>query len=599
MESYEVQLKDFKKAEQELTGKERVFISQDNNTRSTTIDEIRKPLAEQLNEKVNLNKLGNSNKLLLDNCYGNTQNIHPKVIKLDTAINGYTYWMAYTPYPQGSLDKENPSIACSKNAIDWVTPSGLINPIVDTPTENTVNGEKAYNSDTHLLYVNEKFEVWYRYANETTNEVKIYRILSADGVNWGTPQLIITTNLNDGGDMLSPAIIHEDNKYKVWSVSRGSVGYNVQYIESSDLITWSENKFLNIDFGTRVPWHMDIIKSDDLGYELLVQCKPSRIASNSEKNVLMYTKTTDNINFDKAVVVLEPSYSYGAFDGLCLYRSSLIKMYGRYYIYYSGIGYNGERGMGLAIGEDITKLKYANLNMYESMKMNYGVKNTSYKHEFANSDGFKACLRFSSAKEMEIVEDFSLQNLINLLVKELSVRNSKGNRSTIKSSEDASSTIQSTRTLSDGSTISGGLQAGIIYLDDSSIGLSNGLTLKEGAVRYNATTKNIEVYNGSIWVNSERGLTKTITAPATIENYDVSNVKTIIIMGNGAVEFKSFTGGYIGQSINIILGNGTSNVLFKYSTNMITPSLTDYSLTIDQLGATMVFTNTNIARVMK
>lgn len=50
MESYEVQLKDFKKAEQELTGKERVFISQDNNTRSTTIDEIRKPLAEQLND---------------------------------------------------------------------------------------------------------------------------------------------------------------------------------------------------------------------------------------------------------------------------------------------------------------------------------------------------------------------------------------------------------------------------------------------------------------------------------------------------------------------------------------------------------------------
>jgi hypothetical protein len=53
MESYEVQLKDFKKAEQELTGKERVFISQDNNTRSTTIDEIRKPLAEQLNDIMN------------------------------------------------------------------------------------------------------------------------------------------------------------------------------------------------------------------------------------------------------------------------------------------------------------------------------------------------------------------------------------------------------------------------------------------------------------------------------------------------------------------------------------------------------------------
>lgn len=67
MESYEVQLKDFKKAEQELTGKERVFISQDNNTRSTTIDEIRKPLAEQLNETVQ--QISDTNKQFNPNIY--------------------------------------------------------------------------------------------------------------------------------------------------------------------------------------------------------------------------------------------------------------------------------------------------------------------------------------------------------------------------------------------------------------------------------------------------------------------------------------------------------------------------------------------------
>lgn len=66
MESYEVQLKDFKKAEQELTGKERVFISQDNNTRSTTIDEIRKPLAEQLNENTQSIETANNNISNLD-----------------------------------------------------------------------------------------------------------------------------------------------------------------------------------------------------------------------------------------------------------------------------------------------------------------------------------------------------------------------------------------------------------------------------------------------------------------------------------------------------------------------------------------------------
>lgn len=67
MESYEVQLKDFKKAEQELTGKERVFISQDNNTRSTTIDEIRKPLAEQLNDIANDVCAKGASSLLADN----------------------------------------------------------------------------------------------------------------------------------------------------------------------------------------------------------------------------------------------------------------------------------------------------------------------------------------------------------------------------------------------------------------------------------------------------------------------------------------------------------------------------------------------------
>lgn len=87
MESYEVQLKDFKKAEQELTGKERVFISQDNNTRSTTIDEIRKPLAEQLNENTQSIATANSNISNLNSAKASLVDLNSEVENRKSAVN--------------------------------------------------------------------------------------------------------------------------------------------------------------------------------------------------------------------------------------------------------------------------------------------------------------------------------------------------------------------------------------------------------------------------------------------------------------------------------------------------------------------------------
>ncbi|MDI9215939.1 BppU family phage baseplate upper protein [Clostridium tertium] len=549
-----------------------------------------------LEQKTDLVEMANSNQLIFTNAYGNSENIHPKVIKLDTPINGYSYWMAYTPYPSGSIDKENPSIACSKNAIDWVTPIGLTNPVIDTPTDNTVGKQKAYNSDTHLLYVNEKFEMWYRYSNETTSVVKIFRVTSTDGVVWTTPELLITTNLNSG-DMLSPAILYEDNKYKMWYVSHGDDGYYVRYKESSDALAWSENKILSIDFGTRVPWHIDVIKSDDKGYELLVQCKPDRLTSNSIDNVLMYTKSLNNITFDKPFVVMKPSGKYNSFDGYSLYRSSLIRMFGRYYIYYSAISHTGNRGMGLAVGNDIMSLKGASLGRVEKVQLPFGVENTNYKQEFKTDSGWKACLRFSKDKEMMLVDEFSLQNLINLLVNEISLRNVGGKRTTLKSADSLNSTLQIIRTLADNSQISGGLQAGLLYLEDSSIGLGNGLSLKEGAVRYNATNKGVDVYDGTQWISTLNGLTKTVTAPTILTDYDIKNVKTILVNGTGTVTFNSFINAVKGQSVNIVVTNGTANITFVYSSSLVTPKLTNFTVSTDNIGVTLVATDTNLVRV--
>lgn len=79
--------------------------------------------------------------------YGDSQVTHPKLIDVGAAgLNGYRYWMSYTPYPYGDSSKENPCVAASNDLIEWVTPEGLNQPL-DVPEDN-----RGYNSDSHLVF---------------------------------------------------------------------------------------------------------------------------------------------------------------------------------------------------------------------------------------------------------------------------------------------------------------------------------------------------------------------------------------------------------------------------------------------------------------
>ena len=63
------------------------------------------------------------------------QACHPSIIDFRNEYNksawhGYRYWMAYTPYTNGSNSVENPSLIASNNGIDWVVPTGISNPLM-------------------------------------------------------------------------------------------------------------------------------------------------------------------------------------------------------------------------------------------------------------------------------------------------------------------------------------------------------------------------------------------------------------------------------------------------------------------------------------
>jgi len=63
--------------------------------------------------------------------------------------NGYKYWCAYTPYPDGDDSLEDPFVAVSNDGISWTAPPGLDLPLDDAGGSD-VDG--THNSDTNIVY---------------------------------------------------------------------------------------------------------------------------------------------------------------------------------------------------------------------------------------------------------------------------------------------------------------------------------------------------------------------------------------------------------------------------------------------------------------
>lgn len=280
----------------------------------------------QLAERVHkLEKANALNPLFIQTYDGYNQAVHPKVLYFANRWNGWSYWMAYTPYP-GSLDfYENPCIAVSNDGVRWYTPTGLTNPLAELTTEEDAAG--GHFSDTHLVYRSDTnvMECWYRY-NINNAEEKIMRRTTTDGVTWTNEQILLSNTATQL--YLSPTVIFEDMKYKLWFVD-GSI----KYMESSDGLNWSSPILCTYSLPSgHSPWHLDIVHTD-LGYEMLLNT--SRGGTNDK--VLLTSVSSDGKTWGTFKDSIYPSKNKRAFDSQQIYRSTFVKINGKYYVYYSAL----------------------------------------------------------------------------------------------------------------------------------------------------------------------------------------------------------------------------------------------------------------------
>ena len=277
---------------------------------------------------------------------GKNQATHPSIIDFDSTWNGYRYWLAYTPYPFGAGGEENPSISVSNDLKNWHTPNGLYNPIANN---EEVNCDEL--KDSHLVYRSDinQLEMWYMGRLNSTiksgGDLLLLRKHSTDGINWSNYEIMAIMN-----GTLSPSIIYEDGKYKLWSIAPSKNGDETNgqllYAESINGFDWSDyQSCLFNDSEDLSVWHGAVSKSDE-GYHFVW------IEDSGDSDLIKYAFSKDGTNFSSPQIVVKKAAGWNAF-----YRPYILKNESGYSLFYGVITHENEWHIALSCGENIDSLK--------------------------------------------------------------------------------------------------------------------------------------------------------------------------------------------------------------------------------------------------
>lgn len=184
---------------------------------------------------------------------GTGQAVHPDVVYFPDGWRGYTHWLAMTPYPYDTAERENPSVLASDDGSSWEVPIGATNPLVSTPAcDHNSDPDIVYNPRTDELYLYYTELRRPRYCGPQVNENRVKLITSSDGVRWTAPQTVMTFELDSNPVYVSPSVVFEDGAFQMWMA--GSEGALVR-ATSPDGIEWSALQDASID---DTPWHVDV-----------------------------------------------------------------------------------------------------------------------------------------------------------------------------------------------------------------------------------------------------------------------------------------------------------------------------------------------------
>jgi len=272
---------------------------------------------------------------------GSGQCVHPSVKYIPEEWAGYEWWMAFTPYPHGNDNFENPSLVASHDGINWVVPAELINPIDPDP-------KKGHNADTELIYDGKNMIVYYVEIVKS-HVIACHRRVVYPNMSIGSEQTC--TNFYP----ISPAIIRKNgNDWIAWYCDLASL--QLYYATSKDGLNWTNQTVALTDMPDKVSWHISASQVDK-GYSFLIAAFP-RVKDNNSHTKLYFGYAPNPKSIIKTTPILSPMRGWTERE---IYRSSMIGS--RVYISARDKSCNWHIGFGMMVSE----LKGRDLPIWRSL----------------------------------------------------------------------------------------------------------------------------------------------------------------------------------------------------------------------------------------
>ena len=162
-------------------------------------------------------------------------------------------------------------VCVSNDRIHWKPFEGEGKAVSLDPLTPFEDPDKQYNSDTHLVYRKDidTLECYWRQVDNRTRIDKIMKRTTTDGIHWSKAQNVLVSDARTDR-ILSPAIIYENGRYKMWTVNCKRK-FPVLYRESKDGFHWTTPSTIQLKYPSdRLrSWHLDVIHTEK-GYEMLV-----------------------------------------------------------------------------------------------------------------------------------------------------------------------------------------------------------------------------------------------------------------------------------------------------------------------------------------
>jgi hypothetical protein len=271
---------------------------------------------------------------------GSGQACHPDVLYVPEGFGAeaWPYWMVCTPYPYMDSSVENPEVFVSCDGINWVIPAHSKNPLVPN-----AGNAGDHNSDPDLLLHDGELFLFYREtirgirAGSARDTNTLYLLRSSDGTQWTTPVAVLHDS--SGKQLLSPAVVHQERRFLMWTIEANQGVLNVVRRTSSDAVNWGSEQPISV-LGLpkeRQPWHIDVLPERDRLSAILVSCTgPGGVGSR-----MHYAHSDDGgLTWFADDFLIEQAYE---FESKLQYRASLQKIdenQNRYGLWYSAASHS-------------------------------------------------------------------------------------------------------------------------------------------------------------------------------------------------------------------------------------------------------------------